>query len=364
MNNSGLDVYKEINDFYQKRGKKVNIALDITGGTKAMSAGGAMAGSIIGADVFYVANDNYSKKLRCPRPGSEYLKKIDNPYEVFGDIELEKVKTLWDKHNYGAAVEIISEIKEKISGPEKYISFDILLNLSQAYKAWDEFDLNNALKKIKQCQKNIKKFNLYKDYESILEKQESILKNLKDGLDQDMDLDFLTDTTLMTNLIFSIYANALRQEELNKFDLAALLLYRIVEMMGQKRLAEHGINTSNPNLSPKEKEKYLNNMNKVSAEVSALYEIEEFPKKIANLQGYILLAALDDPFVKDLNWHKYVGTLNARNNSIFAHGYSFIKEKTYKSFKDVVTNLLDSFCQVEGINKKEMLNNCTFKKYK
>lgn len=58
-----------------------NIAVDITGGKNSMAAGAALAAAVIPADIYYVDTTNYLPELRVPEPGSEYLKRLESPFE-------------------------------------------------------------------------------------------------------------------------------------------------------------------------------------------------------------------------------------------------------------------------------------------
>ncbi|MFW5786934.1 MAG: TIGR02710 family CRISPR-associated CARF protein [Halanaerobiales bacterium] len=359
--NRPVEVYKEIKKIYTKRDKPQSVAIDFTGGTKAMTGGAAMAGSIIGADVFYVANNEYLPESRRPKPGSEYLVKVSNPYDVFGDLELDKVLALWDKYNYGAAADLLQNILKKVSGADKYIEFNFLFALASAYKCWDEFNFELAEKNMNKVLRDIEQFKIYERYLSKLEEQKKIIQSLKKTLNNSqISLKDLQDKRKIKNLIFVLYTSALRQEELQKYDLAALLLYRIQEMMEQRRLALYDINPANPELSQKKEKEYLEKMNQIAEKKKPLYKIRSFPDKISNLKGYILLSALDDPLVDNINWQRFIGTMNARNNSIFARGYQFIKDSTFKSFKMMVNDILNKFCEIEKINKGEMIDKCKF----
>ena len=58
-----------------------NIAVDITGGKNSMAAGAALAAAVIPADIYYVDTTKYLPELRVPEPGSEYLKRLEGPFE-------------------------------------------------------------------------------------------------------------------------------------------------------------------------------------------------------------------------------------------------------------------------------------------
>lgn len=139
--NNPLQIYQAIKTVYEEWGYPANVAVDLTGGTKVMSVGAAMAGVVIGADFVYVANNKYISELRSPYPGSEYLEFIPNPYQVFGDLEEAQALELMRKHDYAGARRIFSRLAKVTPEPRKY---HVLELLAQAYQEWDNLDLNNA----------------------------------------------------------------------------------------------------------------------------------------------------------------------------------------------------------------------------
>ena len=92
------EVYKVIMELYEEWRHPANIAVDITGGKKSMVGGAAMAGAALGADIYYVDNTAFTHGK--PEPGSEYLSLLDNPYTIFGDLEVSKAKDLYNNHDY------------------------------------------------------------------------------------------------------------------------------------------------------------------------------------------------------------------------------------------------------------------------
>jgi len=58
------------------------IAMDITGGTKMMSAGCGIAASKFNIDILYASNDQYDPDKRVPTPGTEKILVIPNPVKT------------------------------------------------------------------------------------------------------------------------------------------------------------------------------------------------------------------------------------------------------------------------------------------
>lgn len=78
---SAKDIYAAMRKFYAQYKEAGEIAVDITGGTKAMSSSAAMMAAVLGLDVYYVES-KYLPLYRRPEPGSEELKQLANPREM------------------------------------------------------------------------------------------------------------------------------------------------------------------------------------------------------------------------------------------------------------------------------------------
>ena len=75
---NAASIYNAINLQFSQWREKGKVALDITGGTKAMVAAAAMMGALLAMDIYYVES-NYLSLYRRPEPGSESLKLLAKP---------------------------------------------------------------------------------------------------------------------------------------------------------------------------------------------------------------------------------------------------------------------------------------------
>jgi len=75
-------------------------------------------------------------------------------------------------------------------------------------------------------------------------------------------------------------------------------------------------------------------------------KVYDLPNRIAMFAGYMLLAALDDPLVRDYDISRIEARAETRNKSMLAHGFRLITEDEYKQFYAVVDELLDRFFTV------------------
>lgn len=364
-----LQLYQIIKETYEKWGKPKDIYVDFTGGTKSMAAGCAMAGSIIGAKLLYVGGE-FLKDLRKPKPGSEKLYYVDNPYVIFGDIERDQAISLFNKMDYVSAARIFEDLEQKVPGT-KAKEYEALKLISKAYNMWDCLNIREAESNLSKCHeiilnegKLVSNFILSNKKEKIELQLEflGILGEIHCSEGANTDFIFINVGYLIANL----YQNAIRREQQGKFEMASLLLYRILEIVEQKRLWNYGVNTGKPDYSRLRNDigLLLNDVNKTRVKIKDFDEVNQLDEKIGLISGYILLAAIGDEIIKP---GKAINALNelrskvdARNKSIFAHGYEFIDEKKYTEFKKVVENYIDLLFAIEKINKAELFSSCEF----
>jgi hypothetical protein len=77
-------------------------------------------------------------------------------------------------------------------------------------------------------------------------------------------------------------------------------------------------------------------------------DLKKLPERnIALFDGYMILAALDDPLVRGYDLTRIEERTMARNQSVLAHGYRLIGSTEYTDFATVVDEILDRlFIQV------------------
>lgn len=368
-----LELYWEIKNIYEKWGRPENIYVDFTSGTKSMSAGCAMAGVTINARLTYVGGE-YIKTLGKPKPGSERLCFIEDPYTVFGDLERDQAILLFNSMDYISAYRIFDELEQRVPGFIK--EYSALKCLSKAYDAWDSLNIKEAIANLEECIKITRKeLKLSKNF--ILSKHEDKLKCQLEVL-KVLQIIHSNDNThahkaeIFNNigyLIANLYQNANRREKQGKYEMASLLLYRILEIVEQKRLWNYGIDTSNADYCklPVDETSLHNKINNIIRKIYDSNKLSQLDNKISLLNGFILLVALEDDIIKARIPGKEINELNrlrskveARNKSIFAHGFEFIDSKKYYDFKEVVVEYINKLGQLEGINMDELFSICEF----
>jgi CRISPR-associated protein (TIGR02710 family) len=378
-----LDIYKKVKNAYLEWNMPSKLYIDISGGTKVMSVAASLVGAMIDVQLVYIGNTNFLKNLRKPCPGSETLCYIDNPYEVFGDFEIEKAFHLFGQYNYAGAREQLSQLKEKVPDAVVRRQLDFVFWLAQMYESWDSLEFSEAYitadTLIREMEKDrrlnpryilMDSLDILKEQKEILYPLATIKKIMKDNGKSSV----FGDEKYIVPLMFTMLQNSFIREKQEKYDSATLLLYRLLEMIEQRRLALYGIDVSEADflkmkypidrlkeLEGKNEEQclewYTKEINKMKKKVFKKSTKENsLSEKIALLDGYIHLAVLQDEImtgdgedsIKILG--RLCSAVSLRNNSIFAHGISPVSKDNFKKFKEYVLSLFKKFCSVEGID--------------
>lgn len=245
-----IDIYKEIKEAYLKWGKPEKMYIDFTGGTKSMSVAAAMAGAMINVQLVYIGSDDYLVDFRKPNPGSEKLYYISNPMEIFGDLETEKAMVLFGEDNYSGAREKLEVLKESVPDPRIRQQLNFVYLLACTYEAWDSLEFEQAHKSMMQLVQQMErdrklngKFILMDSFER-LKRQEILLhelSNIPPLMKERKNMEVLQDDRMIFSLMFTMFENARIREKQEKYDMATLLLYRLLELIEQRRLSCYGL---------------------------------------------------------------------------------------------------------------------------
>ena len=368
------------------------IAVDVTGGTKPMSVGLAKAAYMLAIEALYIESDFTppdSGGRRQLIPGSQRLAPPPDPYVVFGHLEAAEAARLFAAHDYAGAEGIFAVLARRLqhalaeeSGlaaedPTLAAEVELLAanyaasaRLATAYAHWDSFDLPTA-------QEALRAYLLAApptgDRARLLQAQRDDLARLATvtsragGKGRDA-LATLADPDAVLPLLGALYANARRREAQGRYDTAALLCYRCLELCSQHRLAGWDVLTERPELRellrrrPRLEEAYRNVEEQVGFEPRGLPRPGRNGRlsPIALFGGYMLLAALGDPLVEGFDIEQIRARAELRNKSILAHGYRLITHAEYAQFAALVEELLDRLFAVLGRERAAWTARSTF----
>lgn len=387
-----IDIYKEIKEAYLKWGKPEKMYIDFTGGTKSMSVAAAMAGAMINVQLVYIGSDDYLVDFRKPNPGSEQLYYISNPMEIFGDLEIEKALVLFGEDNYSGAREKLEVLKESVPDPRIRQQLNFVYLLAHAYEAWDSLEFEQThesmMQLVQQMERDRKlngKFILMDSFER-LKRQEILLhelSNIPPLMKERKNMEVLQDDRMIFSLMFTMFENARIREKQEKYDMATLLLYRLLELIEQRRLSCYGLFVSRmeylniqydlqktPEFAGLSKEEQLSLLKKKVEQIKKMvfgkFSGNYLPEQVSLLEGYIILLALGDEISQNRNG-RHIDKLKRirsmvylRNNSIFAHGLGAVSNDDFQRFKQFVTGMFQDFCKIEQLDFEERCREIAF----
>jgi hypothetical protein len=280
-----------------------DIVVDFTSGTKAMSAGLAIAAATMDIENFsYISGIRVGGKVA---KGTERIIPI-RANKILVDSKLKVVHNLFNNYQFDACLNILQDLRNKFGAPELQEKFKDYEKVCYAFSKWDKFDHIEAKKKL--------------------------VVTCKLDINLDNNIEFLNELVSSEDKIYYIVdllANAERRGEEGKYDDAVARLYRIMELIAQYRLQSNfGVETSNVDL-------------KKTPSISRewLLESKNFDGMIQiGLQNdYRLLKDFSDELgIKFFDNEQLKSYLGTRNSSILAHGMTPVKESHYNKLFEIV----------------------------
>ncbi|RDI94739.1 TIGR02710 family CRISPR-associated protein [Meiothermus sp. QL-1] len=334
----GQEVYpieidkSDVTRLYQAVGEQVRkhpgkkIALDLTSGTKAMSAGMAAAGYFLqrvypSLRVAYVDNDAFDPILRKPVAGTEKLILLPNPHEVLGDLDEHLAQELYRAREFGKAADKFNALRRKTGQG----SFEVYAALCEMYQRWYALDFEGA-------QGNAARLFGFLGQDAYrahpLARHAQRLKEQKEGLEAIVHLlksQSLADSKGALWLVATLLQLGEERKERQPV-IAALYFYRALELILQHRLAVRGRSDDDPNLSPEEQEHLRHSL---ASWLGLPLEKIRPVQKLGLLEGIALLRYLSDPALEqfsEADLRGYQGMLQSRNKSLLIHGLEVSKK--------------------------------------
>jgi len=235
-----VSTFKQIKDIIdnvrENSEDDVKIALDLTGGKKTMIGGGYTAGSIYSispeCDMFYVDSREYKPDLGTPKPGTEFLSKLENPYDVYNVQSVQQAKKLFEKHNYEAAADLWKSVSENLklhadqyglTEEQREVEKD--LNMANCYRFWDAFDYEKAHEHTVLWQ-----YNEWHKHDSL-----DVLELLKEVRNRQTLFD---NDGRVIHYAVDHYQSAVRRQVSGKFDDAIVRFTQVIEMLCIYRICQ------------------------------------------------------------------------------------------------------------------------------
>ena len=300
-------IYREVKRLLEKH-PEVPVALDLTSGTKAMSAGLAAAGFFFQrfypkVRVVYVDNEDYDPELRRPRAGTEKLRILPNPHEALAEVDA------------------------------------LFALLAEMYRAWRALDFGEALKAgrklLGQLSQNVWLNHPLNARREALEAQVALLEAV-DRFLKARDFALKEGVYGLARTLLHLAQEAKEEAAV----LAALYAYRALELLLQERLALLGRRAEAPGLSPEEAEA----LRKALAELlGVLPEEVRLPAKLGLLDLLAFLRLKGDEALGRLSLAELrglAGALKGRNSALLVHGFDVPSPKAVEGIARLAQGLL------------------------
>ncbi len=313
------------------RGHGCQVVVDITGGTKCMTAAIAIQAGRWPCMFSYVGSKERTKDgVGIVVSGSEIVLQAQNPWDALGHQAVDDFVVLFDQHAYLEAANLAATTMRRVSRPDRKRELSSLEQLAKALDAWDRFDhstCKNLLEGVSKSANDLCAALGPTRGHRVLAGADRLATHLAQlGLSQ----------PLSRHRVLDLLANAKRRKDEGRFDDAVARLYRAIEAIAQVALKEgHGIEST---------EKVP--LDRIPEPLQTMWAARANEGVVAlGLQDdYALLAALRDPIGKkfqDAGLSGEKSPLSMRNRSILAHGFERVSHGVFDKLWTSVLALAD-----------------------
>lgn len=313
------------------RGHGCQVVVDITGGTKCMTAAIAIQAGRWPCMFSYVGGKERTKDgVGIVVSGSEIVLQAQNPWDALGHQAVDDFVVLFDQHAYLEAANLAATTMRRVSRPDRKRELSSLEQLAKALDAWDRFDhstCKNLLESVSKSANDLCAALGPTRGHRVLAGADRLVTHLGQlGLSQ----------PLSRHRVLDLLANAKRRKDEGRFDDAVARLYRAIEAIAQVALKEgHGIEST---------EKVPLERIPESLQTMWAARANEGVVALGLQDDYALLAALRDPIGKqfqDAGLSGEKSPLSMRNRSILAHGFERVSHGVFDKLWTSVLALAD-----------------------
>ncbi len=295
------------------------LTVDYTGGTKTMSS--ALLLCTIDASSSYHYTGHMEQKVYQ-----------GNLWDELVLMERRAAATTFNRGRYQQAAFLFQRIEGRVSGGSKPL-YKALAELSGGYALWDAFDYKGGWNKLQSARKALEMAALFGGPSGI----SGLMSGLKENI-LFLEKIVMGRQEVKAEIFLDLLANARRRAELEqRYEDATERLYRAIEVLAQVRLFEKGFNTNDIDtvrLPSTLKEEFVQRYtSRIDGKI-----------KIGLEAAYRLLSELGDRLGEAFTqqWNNLKVPLEARNNSILAHGFAPIKPERYQQLWDMALKISDT----------------------
>ncbi|HEC56489.1 MAG TPA: TIGR02710 family CRISPR-associated protein [Candidatus Syntrophoarchaeum butanivorans] len=357
------EVYEKISGWVERYD---GVAVDITGGKKAMVGGATVAASFYGLDILYNDYEKYDPDTRKPIPGTEVLRILENPFEATQVMIHRLGVEAFNRGDYTEARRLFDEGGRKTRGfPRK--RFEVLREMAGVFLSWETFNFGPAYGTLKRVVNEIEEWGLDLGIDTRdLGEKLRILERLSGVKPDNYYPDVLQDPDAVKHLLLTCFTSAERKSRAGRYEDGVLRLYRVCEMAAQHRLALRGVNTEKVHQSGLD-QVIIRRYREIKADILSKkhrrhYNPEDIrlPDRIGLMDDYILLKAFDDDLVKDMELRPLFDTIEVRNLAYIEHGMRVVREKDYGRMRRETERILQGFSGINGLELEKELERYRF----
>ena len=286
------------------------IVIDYTYGTKTMTMSAAMVSMLFRKELIFIGGE---RENGIVIKGTEKVQ-TQNLFPIYDDLLVGKIKDAFNANRFESAQTLLDDIVD----PK--INTDAYSNLIKSYSYFDSINYKEALEYF-----DIKEFN--REWPRLADdfRKNAMALNIlnTDGHQQKQYY-----------ILASLINNSRRRFEESKFDDAIARLYRALELIGQIKLEEYGLDSSDIDIS------ILKEKNVDEGFIRTLESLrnKDGKIKIGLIKDFELISYIDDylgEFYLE-NEKKIMNSVKFRNSSILAHGMEAKTAEEYEEFRDIV----------------------------
>lgn len=313
------------------------IMLDFTRGTKAMSAALVLAGVARRIPVLRYIEGKREKRGSVVA-GTEVIKEVRT--EVASARQLiDLIERLMARGDFEAICTMHAEMPltaEQI--PERLrTSLNAYTHVAAVYSAWDRFDYSRAGELLSRHRETVSaagKFKPTRDMEKWIDRLATI-----------PDRQNLGETAAyLRYLACDLLANAERRYRDGLFEDAGVRWYRILELIGQVRLFDHGYDSGQIPENDTKVKGFVKKLEKSNSSPPAYKRKKKGTLQASRSQTARFLKYLGDPLAIRLLKEDNKDYIRARNDGLLAHGFdaraSQMKQERIRSIINTIEQLL------------------------
>jgi CRISPR-associated protein (TIGR02710 family) len=293
-----------------RKGPTYDVIVDFTGGTKCMSAALALVSRRWPCRFSYIGGSKRTKSgVGVVEPGNEQARITQNPWNALGYQAIEDACLLFDQQAFMPAANLLDKARQAVDDDSIKRTLSTLHQLCEGYGLWDRFQHKEAAQRIENTLRNSN------DLKAVFGSNHSelVISTLQQHC---ATLETLFTQPQSRAMVADLLANAKRRFREARWDDGVARLYRAIEWIAQRVLAERHAIPDTGSVPLECIPEQLRERWQSRAENGKL--------KLGLRDAYLLLDALGDEAARTYKELKLDdrdrSPLKARNQSILAHG--------------------------------------------